>query len=98
MQALTANIQELAQQSAADRREMQELPNKTKNSWTSSSRGEKFPVLVRAKMAMRQEEIKIRIRMTKEVLPTGIKCPIRVKWQTPLDPQRTPGSPNWKKS
>jgi hypothetical protein len=70
-------------------------PSKTKNSWPSSGRGEKFPVLVRAKttkkfLAMRQEDIRIRIRirirMTKEVLPNRIECPIRVRWRIPPNP------------
>ena len=82
-------------------------PSKIRNSWPSSGPREKFPVLVRAKMAKRflamKEEgtrirIRIRIRMTKEVLPIRTECPIRVKWQIPPDPQQTPGPLNSRKS
>ena len=80
-------------------------PSKTRNSWPSSVQGEKFPVLVKAKMAkkslaVKEERTRIRIRigMTREVLLIRIGCPIRVRWWTPLDLQQTPESPNWRKS
>uniref|UniRef100_A0A2N9FWX9 Uncharacterized protein n=1 Tax=Fagus sylvatica TaxID=28930 RepID=A0A2N9FWX9_FAGSY len=65
LQALTANIQELARQSAADRREMQELAKQNQELMAlPSGQGEKFPALDRAKtvkrfLAMRQEGTRV---------------------------------------
>ena len=59
-------------------------PNKTRNSWPSFVQGGKFPIMARAItakkfLAMRKEEIRIRIRTTKEAPPIRTGCPIQVK-------------------
>ena len=86
-------------------RKCKSWPSRTRNSWPSFGQGEKFLVLVRARtekkfLAMREEgiRIKIRIRMTKEVLPIRTGCPILVMWRIPPNPQQTLGPPNSRKS
>jgi hypothetical protein len=81
MHSLTANIQELARQSAADRREMQELTRQNQELIALLRSREKFRFPIPARTAekvpaMKKGEIRIEIKITKEAPPIKIKYPV----------------------
>ena len=98
MQALTANIQELAWQSATDCREMQELTRQNQELIALlRSRGEIQIPNPGQGQNDGERETRIKINMMKGASPIRTGYPIRVKWQSPPGPLQMLGPLGWRK-